>query len=265
MSAFESLIGRRTGPGAHRPSPPLGWSGLLGRRVVRALAAVLVTCAVLVPAEMMLGDRVRDLDRDVAIDAHLFTASERAVRVACQILTFFGSTVWLTIMVGSIALGWLRLGRTRATALLLVTGFGGALVCRAIKVVVDRDRPALVPALADPYGSSFPSGHAMQSVAVYGVLLAIVAPQLAPRARRVASGLVAAFVAGIAISRVMLGVHYVSDITAGVVLGVIWLTVVALLEPSVLEGVRGTGPRPAPRYVDVREANGTGSTVTTDA
>ena len=51
---------------------------------------------------------------------------------------------------------------------------------------VHRDRPNFVPALADPYGSSFPSGHAMQSVAIYGVLLMIAAPRVAPRTRALA-------------------------------------------------------------------------------
>jgi membrane-associated phospholipid phosphatase len=219
----------------------VGWPALLAGRVVRAMVAVFVTCAALVSVEMMIGDEVRDLDRNVAIDVHSFTASERIVRVTAQILSVFGSTMWLTLMVGLIAFGWFHQGRARAASLLLVTAIGSAVVCGTIKLVVHRDRPNLVPALADLHGSSFPSGHATQSVAIYGVLLVIVAPRLAPRARRAVLGLVVVCVAAIAISRVMLGAHYVSDIATGVVLGSVWLAVVALLDPMVLEGLRGMG------------------------
>ena len=48
-------------------------------------------------------------------------------------------------------------------------------------------------------------------------------------------------VAAIANSRVMLGAHYVSDIAAGVALGSVWLTVFALIDPLVLEEIRGMG------------------------
>jgi membrane-associated phospholipid phosphatase len=245
MSVFETLrvSGWRSGAGNPPPSGHAGWQALLARRALGALIAVSATCALLLPAEIMVGDAVRDLDRDVAIDAHRFTASERVLHLSSQVVTFFGSTVWLTLMVALTAAGWVRQRRTAAAALLLVSAIGSALVCRTIKLVIGRDRPSLVPELADPYGSSFPSGHAMQSVAIYGVLLLIVAPRLAPRARCAVVASVAAFVAAIAISRVMLGVHYASDITVGVVLGVVWLAAVALLDPSLLEAVRGSASR----------------------
>ena len=234
MSVFETLRvgGWRSGAG-DPPVGHVGWPALLARPVL----GVSATCALLLPAEMMVGDAVRDLDRDLAVDAHRFTASERVVHLAFQIVTFFGSTVWLTLMVGLTAVSWVRKRRTPAAALLLVTAIGSAVVCRTIKLVISRDRPSFVPALADPYGSSFPSGHAMQSVAIYGVLLLIVAPRLAPRARWAVLASVAGFVAAIAISRVMLGVHYLSDITVGVALGLVWL------DPLLLEGVRGDATR----------------------
>ena len=244
MSVFETLRvgGWRSGAG-DPPVGHVGWPALLARPVLGALVAVSATCALLLPAEMMVGDAVRDLDRDLAVGAHRFTASERVVHLAFQIVTFFGSTVWLTLMVGLTAVSWVRKRRTPAAALLLVTAIGSAVVCRTIKLVISRDRPSFVPALADPYGSSFPSGHAMQSVAIYGVLLLIVAPRLAPRARWAVLASVAGFVAAIAISRVMLGVHYLSDITVGVALGLVWLAAVALLDPLLLEGVRGDATR----------------------
>jgi undecaprenyl-diphosphatase len=196
-----------------------------------------VSAAVLI-AEALIGHDVRRIDAAVAVEAHSFTAGERAVHLAAQTVTFFGSTVWLTLMVVGLVVYWLRRGRRNAAVLLLVVSIGSAVVCRTIKIVVDRDRPDFVPALADPHGSSFPSGHTMQSVAIYGVLLAISLPWMSRRIRRLVVPLGVSFIAGIAISRVLLGVHYVSDISVGALLGMVWLLLVALSEPAIVDLAR---------------------------
>ena len=83
---------------------------------------------------------------------------------------------------------------------------------------------------------AFPSGHATTAAAFYlALLIAFVA--LRPRRRTVllAAGTVACvLVIGVAISRVYLGVHYPSDVVAGLLLGSVWsLLVGALMWPSV--------------------------------
>ena len=214
------------------------WRESLSWRVVLGLLGVLIGSFALMPAESVIGHDVRQLDARIAIEAHGFTARAPVAHLAAQAVTFFGSTVWLTLMVSVLAVRWIRCGRWHAAGLLVVVSIGSAIACRTIKIVVDRDRPDFVPALADPHGSSFPSGHAMQSVAIYGVLLAIALPALTRWTRLIVVPLVVAFVAGIAFSRVLLGVHYVSDITVGAVLGMLWLMLVALSEPAILDRAR---------------------------
>jgi membrane-associated phospholipid phosphatase len=81
--------------------------------------------------------------------------------------------------------------------------------------------------LSDPVahagGNSFPSGHAQAAVVCYGVLLLVFMPALSRAWRRVAVTVAVLMVLGIGFSRVALGVHYVSDVVAGYVLGAAWL------------------------------------------
>jgi membrane-associated phospholipid phosphatase len=236
------------GPRAReRRAAPIGtsksWRTSLWWRVALGVVGVLIASAALMPMETLIGHDVRQVDMRVAVEAHAFTARERVAHVAAQTVTFFGSTVWLMFMVAGLAICWIRSGRRYAAGLLLAVSIGSAIVCRAIKILVERERPHFAPALADPHGSSFPSGHTMQSVAIYGVLLAIMLPSITGRTRWIVVPLVVSFIASIAVSRVLLGVHYVSDITVGAVLGTLWLMLVALTEPAILDRARRTRHR----------------------
>src|SRR5262249_11541170 len=83
-----------------------------------------------------------------------------------------------------------------------------------------------VPVASAP-GNSFPSGHALGSIVAYGSLLLVFLPAVPRRLRRVAIAVAAAIVVLVGFTRVALGVHYVSDVLAGWLLGVAWLTVPA--------------------------------------
>ena len=89
------------------------------------------------------------------------------------------------------------------------------------QVVVGRSRPQFDDAVTHALGKSFPSGHAMNSAVVYGAILVVLWQPMRTWRRRVTLlGLFTGLVVGIAASRVVLTVHYVSDVVAGVVLGV---------------------------------------------
>ena len=89
-----------------------------------------------------------------------------------------------------------------------------------LKYVVQRARPVLEDAPAHAPGYSFPSGHAANSAAAACALLVLLWPLLRSRSRVTAIGIAAAVVVVTAVDRVMLGVHYPSDVIAGVILGV---------------------------------------------
>jgi membrane-associated phospholipid phosphatase len=77
--------------------------------------------------------------------------------------------------------------------------------------------------VAHESGTSFPSGHAQAAVVGYAVLLLVFLPILHGAGRRIAICVAVLMVLGIGLSRVALGVHYVSDVLAGYVLGAAWV------------------------------------------
>ncbi|MEO3743961.1 phosphatase PAP2 family protein [Plantactinospora sp. B5E13] len=115
----------------------------------------------------------------------------------------------------------------RLACYLIVTGVGALLLDPSVKELVGRLRPVVDVPVASAPGNSFPSGHALGSMVAYGALLLVFLPAMAPRWRRAATGLVAAVVVLVGVTRVALGVHYVSDVLAGWLLGLAWLGVTA--------------------------------------
>jgi undecaprenyl-diphosphatase len=116
----------------------------------------------------------------------------------------------------------LRRGLPREAGFLALALGGAMLLSDLIKVLVSRPRPP-VEHLQHVTGSSFPSGHATQASAFW-LALVLLAPAAgaSPRATRTAAGAMLVLVAAVAASRVYLGVHYPSDVLAGVVLGACW-------------------------------------------
>ena len=125
----------------------------------------------------------------------------------------------LTLMaVMLLAVALLLARRLRRTALVVaLASLAGFPLSDTVKVVIDRPRPD-VPwrVIPLPSSASFPSGHALGSMAVYGVLALTVGQW--PRSRRLRTA-AAALGLGlpllIGFSRVYLGVHYLSDVLAG--------------------------------------------------
>ncbi|GAA5231567.1 phosphatase PAP2 family protein [Verticiella sediminum] len=118
-----------------------------------------------------------------------------------------------------------------------LASLGNGLLVRWCKQVFGRYRPD-APYL-EVHGFSFPSGHAMSSMVVYGLLVivlwgwardpALPAHSRAGRALRAAAFGVAGLTLAIGLSRVWLQVHYASDVLAGWMLGIAWLAVLCLL------------------------------------
>jgi membrane-associated phospholipid phosphatase len=117
--------------------------------------------------------------------------------------------------------------RQRLAIYLVVTCIGALLLDPSLKTLVGRLRPIVETPVAHAPGNSFPSGHALGSMVTYGALLLVFLPAVPQRWRKVAIGVVAAIVLAIGITRVGLGVHYISDVLAGWLLGAAWLSVTA--------------------------------------
>ena len=184
---------------------------------------------VAIPFGLLLEQVVNDgtltrLDTSAANNLH---ESVRRSPLAVDVLravTFLGSTVWLTVLVAVCAGFLLRRTRTRLAVYLLTTTAAGAVLNYTVKLAVSRPRPSLIDPVAAASGKSFPSGHSMGSTVVYGALLLVFLPALSRRTRAGAVTGVAALVIAIGFTRLALGVHYITDVLGGFVLGLAWLT-----------------------------------------
>ncbi|HDR3522975.1 phosphatase PAP2 family protein [Bacillus pacificus] len=144
-------------------------------------------------------------------------------------LTFFshytklGSAIGIvTTLVISLLVFW----RKRYYATMIVYPVGiliTHLVNKGIKEIMKRDRPSLNEAL-DALGYSFPSGHAMLSIMTFGFLAYIIAANLkSVTGKYMITILMGIIIVSIGLSRVILNVHYPTDILAGYCVGGILL------------------------------------------
>lgn len=129
----------------------------------------------------------------------------------------------LTVFAGIGALYVLRHNRIRLSLFIVTTAILGGLIDSAVKILVNRPRPEFESQIAHALGKSFPSGHAMSSTVVYGALLLAFLPVVPRRRRLYVVGAYVALVLAIAATRLMLGVHFLSDVVGGIVLGLAWL------------------------------------------
>ena len=124
-----------------------------------------------------------------------------------------------------IAVVYLIHGDRHHAAWLVVTVFGGAALGLALKEIVGRARPVLPDPVSTAPGMSFPSGHAL-GASIGCCLLLLITLRFLPRGGRVAAVIVAALIVGtVALARVVLGVHFASDVLAGITLGIGWVAV----------------------------------------
>jgi undecaprenyl-diphosphatase len=138
-------------------------------------------------------------------------------------VSFLGGPIWFWFLVPAVAVFWAVRRRLRLALFVLVTTVVGGAIDTAVKMSVHRARPALADPIATAHGKSFPSGHTMTSTYAYGAILLTMLP-LVPRRWHVPSiAAYLAWVAAVATSRLGLGVHYLSDVVGGFVLGLAWL------------------------------------------
>ncbi|NLI21773.1 MAG: phosphatase PAP2 family protein [Clostridiales bacterium] len=119
----------------------------------------------------------------------------------------------------------------------------------ALKSVFLRERPPEVFRAVREAGYSFPSGHAMAAGAFYGFLIVIVArSDLKKCVKRALITLLSAVIALICFSRVYLGVHYLSDVVAGLAVSIAYLIAFAWLVGLYLRAEQWETPASAARH-----------------
>ncbi len=157
------------------------------------------------------------------------------------VVSFLASPPWFWVLIGGSAIWFFRRGDRRLAIFLIATSLGGGAISTVIKVVVDRERPEVEQPIGEAFGKSFPSGHAMASTVVYGGLLLVFLPGVHRRWRVPAAVGTGALVLAVGLSRLGLGVHFVSDVVGGWVMGLAWL-VLSVAAFSIWRQERGRRP-----------------------
>ena len=188
---------------------------ILGGLVLGALAYLMRTNAALVNIDNSVGQWEFD---------HASPLSTHGLHAVTQVADTY--TVIALIAIVSVV-EYLRLPNRWIPVFLVTVVVGEIVLVNVIKQALDRVRPAFDPAAAS-LGPSFPSGHSATAAATYAAVALVLARRRAPVTRAlIAAGAVAIAVA-VATSRVMLGVHWLSDAIAGLAFGWAWFAVCAV-------------------------------------
>ena len=205
------------------PAHPAAPAERAGLRVLLAVLGGFALAVAAVPLAILVR---REYAPVVRLDVRVTAAAEDAVAgsdvllALARAVTLLGEPVLLTLAAALMAAGlWVR-GHGRLALYVLAARAGALVLSTGLKLAVDRTRPVFGEPVATALGASFPSGHALGAAAFW----ATAAVLLVPRARRPRTLLAAAVAVAVAVaaSRVLLGVHYLSDVTGGLLLGLGW-------------------------------------------
>jgi membrane-associated phospholipid phosphatase len=143
-------------------------------------------------------------------------------------VTHLGDPTVVTVMAVVLAVAETVRTRSRWVApFVLVVVAGNGIITTTVKHLADRVRPEFNP-IAETLGPSFPSGHSSWSMAFWSAAALLVARGRGRRTRAAIVGGAAAIVVLVAGSRVLLSVHWLSDVLAGLALGAAWFCVCAI-------------------------------------
>lgn len=195
----------------------------------RLLTAGVLAAVVAVPFLLLFvlvedrWDPLRRLDQGVAQSLNDVAVRDPLLVSALRLVSdVFSPTAFRLVALVLVVVLWRR-GLTRLAVWVLVTVGGSGLVDEVAKLVAGRQRPVLDHPVATARGLSYPSGHALGSLVGVCVLLLVLLPVVPPRWRRAARAAGVLVVLAVGAARVGLGVHYVSDVVGGWLLGAAWL------------------------------------------
>jgi undecaprenyl-diphosphatase len=229
------------------PERPLGEAGPLGsaaatpapvapappapREVGLATITVVTGFAILVACLVVLGsiaEGVRSQEvfaLDTWATPFLHGIASPGLDTFMNLVTDLGSILVLPVVFVIVEAGLLWRRRYRAGLFLLVACVGSLIIQGTMKLFFARPRPQLPYAHVLP-DYSFPSGHTMNAVIVYGALALILWSVLGRRAGLISIVIASVLALGVGVSRIYLGYHYLTDVVGGILAGLAWLVVV---------------------------------------
>ncbi|HEY5821641.1 MAG TPA: phosphatase PAP2 family protein [Propionibacteriaceae bacterium] len=198
--------------------------------VTSAIGGVVVVALLVVGGQIYEaveeGDGIAGFDRPV-LDAALSLRTATNTRVL-TVFTHLGGPVGMTIIATAITVLMVWRWRSRTPLFLMLLAVAGSLTMTNVgKAIVGRARPPLADAVPPyEYAFSFPSGHALNSTVISGMVAYLVMAHLRTRIAR-AGAVLAAVVWSVSmgLSRVFLGHHWLTDVMFAWVIGLAWIGV----------------------------------------
>lgn len=202
--------------------------GVFGMRLTAGLLAV-TALGVLFGAlleDVAAGEGIAVIDHPVA----RFVAVHRAsgLTAVMKAVSWVGGPLGVAAFALACAGVASVIRRTWSALIVVAAGTGGiAVVNAALKALIGRSRPPIAQAVETVAGYAFPSGHAASATATLAVLAYVSMRRLRSTAARCAVWATSAVGAVlVSMSRLYLGVHWLSDVVGGMLLGALWATVV---------------------------------------
>ncbi|MEU9003029.1 phosphatase PAP2 family protein [Streptomyces sp. NPDC048551] len=233
MSRPTEAAGRTGRPPRRLPGAYAGADAAFGARLVLVVAATAMAAVPFALALVLVVSRWAPLYRLDQATAERLHATALGHPGWVRVLQFLTGVVWdpvtMRLLVAALVI-WLAARRAwRLAAWAAVTAVASGLIGLLVKTMVERSRPSLPDPVAHAPGFSFPSGHAMTATTSCAVFLLVLLP-LVPRAwRPLPWALALISVVGVGYTRVALGVHWVSDVVGGWLLGLALVTATALV------------------------------------
>jgi membrane-associated phospholipid phosphatase len=173
---------------------------------------------------VVAGAAITRIDLDLAAWFHRFAASAWTPFV--RAVTNWHHPIGIALMAALLGLWWYRRGAHYWLLALACAVPGGLILNVLLKYTFQRARPSFDEPLVSLATFSFPSGHTSGATVLYGVLAAWLVCRCQGRVQQVLITVAALLmIALVALSRLYLGVHYLSDVLAGMAVGGAWLAV----------------------------------------
>jgi membrane-associated phospholipid phosphatase len=159
---------------------------------------------------------------DVRFAVWLHEHSTSLLTSTFKIVTLAGNVAFLVLLTAVAAYILIRRRAINEAALVCIVALGIELGNAALKLLFQRPRPELAYVHLETY--SFPSGHAAGSAAIYGALAYVLVRKRGRRSWIAAALGFLIMISAIGFSRLYLEVHYLSDVLAGISLGIAWVS-----------------------------------------